>query len=334
MTEEIATNARARSVLEWFTRREALTEARSDPRVLDVVQRGLFARAHGALKAAERVAPVHETTVPYEEVGDDATRALLALSMLSDAAAWALAAAHPEQPISVAQAWSAADSAELAKAAGGDEELARVRRVLHEDDAVVRSTRPGAELTADLQLARRFVNALVDRLERRANRVARVVLERWMRVGGALAALTAALFLANAAIEARRPDLVPNAHWTASSNEGGWSATGVGTNGPHGSANVFFHTQPESNPWLEFDLGSMKTISRVLIENRTDCCQERAVPLILETSNDRRTWTEAARQTDQFTTWEKKFRPALHGRYVRARVPRLSALHLAQFEIH
>ena len=89
---------------------------------------------------------------------------------------------------------------------------------------------------------------------------------------------------------------------------------------------LFFHTNRENNPWLEYDLGKPKVIHRIEIKNRPDCCEERAVPLIVETSNDRTTWTELVRRDEVFTTWTVEF-PKRTARYVRFRVPRVTELH-------
>jgi len=99
-----------------------------------------------------------------------------------------------------------------------------------------------------------------------------------------------------------------------------------------GSNTHFFSTQAEDSPWIEFDLGSIASISYVRVINRLDCCQERAVPLVIEVADQRRTWSEVARREESFVLWSATFRrrPA---RYVRLRVARPSILHLSYVEI-
>ncbi|HEX2657290.1 MAG TPA: discoidin domain-containing protein, partial [Polyangia bacterium] len=71
--------------------------------------------------------------------------------------------------------------------------------------------------------------------------------------------------------------------------------------------NIFFHTLEEESPWVEFDLGSRKAFTRLTVKNRSDCCPDRAVPLIFEVSDDRVTWREVVRRTETFSTWKASF---------------------------
>jgi hypothetical protein len=88
-----------------------------------------------------------------------------------------------------------------------------------------------------------------------------------------------------------------------------------------------FHTDPQDNPWIEFDLGKPTGVHRIDVENRDDCCQDRAIPLVVELSNDRTSWKEVARRDKDFSTWVARF-PATRARYVRLRVPRSTTFHL------
>lgn len=320
-------------MLEWFTRNEALAHAQRGEGVFTAAQRVLFERARGAYLAAGQVSPADDRTTALEAVGDETARTLLALSILRDAAAWALAASQPSPPGSLADAWNAADPARLANAATDPESLCRARRVLLDEEALSRRARPSADLIADLAVTRRFVGALVVELEQRAHGVARARAERWIRSASVVGILVAALFALNAAMDAGRADLVAQAQWTASSNDLGWSASASGRGGARGVANVFFHTRDENNPWVEFDLGRTQGFSHVVIENRGDCCQERAIPLIIETSDDHRRWLEIARRTDGFATWDASFFLLLQARYVRLRVPRRTVFHLQSVDI-
>lgn len=51
-----------------------------------------------------------------------------------------------------------------------------------------------------------------------------------------------------------------------------------------------FHTAAEKNPWVTVDLGSVKDVQAVVIENRPN--EQRADGLILSVSDDGETWTE------------------------------------------
>jgi hypothetical protein len=92
---------------------------------------------------------------------------------------------------------------------------------------------------------------------------------------------------------------------------------------------MFFHTQEEEKPWIVLDMGAPQSFSRLEVVNREDCCADRAVPLVVEVSDDNQKWTEIARRTDQFREWETTFKPTT-ARYVRLRVDRRTSFHLVR----
>src|SRR4029078_11522553 len=95
---------------------------------------------------------------------------------------------------------------------------------------------------------------------------------------------------------------------------------------------LFVHTEEEAEPRIEMDLGSAHTVSGVFVKNRDDCCRDRAVPLVVELSTDRKTWRLIARRVDAFSTWTESF-SSVRARYVRLRVERKSVLHLEKVEV-
>jgi hypothetical protein len=99
-----------------------------------------------------------------------------------------------------------------------------------------------------------------------------------------------------------------------------------------GENNFFIHTQQENEPWLEIDLKSVQKFSSAHIVNRTDCCADRVVPLILEVSNDQKHWREVTRNTQPFRDWSPSFAP-VSARWLRLRVPRYSMLHLKRVRV-
>ncbi len=90
---------------------------------------------------------------------------------------------------------------------------------------------------------------------------------------------------------------------------------------------ILFHTREEESPWFEVDLEVPTTFSSVDVRNRSDCCQDRAIPLVLEMSDDRRSWTELARRDETFSLWSPAF-SSVTARYVRLRVLKRTYLHL------
>jgi len=98
------------------------------------------------------------------------------------------------------------------------------------------------------------------------------------------------------------------------------------------SPHFFFHTNEERKPWLELDLGSVQRVGGIRIENRSDCCRERAVPLVVETSTDQQKWQGVARHDEKFKTWRATFEP-VDARWVRVRVDGKSMLHLKSVRV-
>jgi hypothetical protein len=97
--------------------------------------------------------------------------------------------------------------------------------------------------------------------------------------------------------------------------------------------NIFFHTQEEDSPWVEYDLGAPQKLARVHVTNRDDCCGERATPLLVEVSDDDKTWRGVAKQTETFRDVDIKFTPVT-ARYLRLRVEKRTAMHLGGVSIH
>jgi hypothetical protein len=51
-----------------------------------------------------------------------------------------------------------------------------------------------------------------------------------------------------------------------------------------------FHTNAETSPWWQVDLGASCALDQIVIYNRLDCCSERAATLQILISNDGGTW--------------------------------------------
>ena len=119
---------------------------------------------------------------------------------------------------------------------------------------------------------------------------------------------------------------MPDTHRFRASS-GAWGFPSEGIVGDHGDRGLFFHTAEEQNPWVEIDLGSMREIERVRVENRDDTGTERCLPLVVELGDSERHFHEVARRTVAFDRWTAAFtkQPA---RYVRLSVPRKTLFHL------
>jgi|HubBroStandDraft_1064217.scaffolds.fasta_scaffold03588_7 F5/8 type C domain-containing protein len=243
---------------------------------------------------------------------------LAAMTLYREAAFWALTA-EQEGPIAqtMSEALGRASPNVAAEAGAAEKGLS---------DALTRSYVASADLNdaarvAEVGVLQRFLRRSIARLEGYEQDVRRSALRRWMRpiflAAGVLVAGAALLWVNHRDLAANRP-------WRASSTLPNCDLAFNTCQGE--SVNIFFHTLEEDSPWVEFDLGSVQSVSRVIVRNRQDCCAERAVPLAIEVSRDGTSYTEVARRQDPFTEWDAKFRP-VRARYVRAKALRRTILH-------
>lgn len=96
---------------------------------------------------------------------------------------------------------------------------------------------------------------------------------------------------------------------------------------------IAFHTNAEQSPWFQIDLGEPTAFSSATIVNRQDMALPLAVPLVVEVSDDGKSFREIARRDDVFSTWLATFPPQT-ARYLRLKVTRLSTLHLEAVQVH
>ncbi len=156
---------------------------------------------------------------------------------------------------------------------------------------------------------------------------------RWSRWGFAL-------LVAGGVTGAMTPTLTRLLHggpwqrykWTTSS---GVPSLGFGTSGllgAHGVRELVFHTATENRPWVSIDLLETRSVHVIEITNREDCCQDRAVPLVIEMAGDDKHFVEVARKKEVFTVWKAEF-PTRRARYVRMWVDAQTAFHLQEIVI-
>jgi len=296
---------------EWFLRSAALRQARAAAGGPTTLRARAQTQAQLLVEVAKRVGE------PIEPLPDGSVAAAQ-LSLYREAIYWALIAMRGDDasvPPDLSSAWADAPADSLAEAAGGAEAAEAIHASLVEPDR----TRTLQASDEDAARARAFADALVVRLDAPRRRIAWIVVQRRLRLGLVLVALLAAAY----GIRARSigPNLVEDRHFRLSSSYAGCSPDS-------GCDSIFFHTDEGDSPWIEFDLGAPKRVRRVEVKNRPDCCQDRAVPMVVEVSTDATHWTEVAKRDDEFMSWTAKF-PARTARYVRLRVTRHSTLHLA-----
>jgi hypothetical protein len=155
---------------------------------------------------------------------------------------------------------------------------------------------------------------------------------RLYRLSGVAMVALAIYALVSPAIErlTTKPELLTNRPFKLSSSFGACkpkehSCAGVTTD-------IFFHTNHDNTPWIEYDLGESKSFSRLYVKNRQDSQADRAVPLLAESSDDEKTWKEIVRRDQVFSEWSIGF-PTVTARYFRLRVDKPSWLHLEKVEL-
>lgn len=284
--------------VEWLWRGEAIRRASAGARPMEAAARESAGRARTLAGLAERhLAEREPWTDGADGTSDEAVG--VALTLYRDAAREAHRALG-------------ASPADDAPAAGGADGASDGRR--------------------ELEAARSSVGAMLDELARARGDLDPLRAQRFARVGGLLAALAALALAPKALWYATHPDRAPDARWTASSAAVGYEATGRGFAPPDFKIPVFFHTAVERSPWVSFDLDRVVDVRAVTVVNRGDCCDDRAVPMVAEVSEDNFTWREVGRRAETFKRWELRFEPVA-ARWVRLRATQTTHLHLESVAI-
>jgi hypothetical protein len=311
----------ATRVREWLLRGRALAQARSEQ---------LAARQRDALRAALQALELADRAVDLPEGYSAGPPFGATLTLYQDAVWWALSALAEggvEQPESLAQA-CARHTELLARLAGGEQALAQLRAQFLEPE---RHSFQALDQTSQLALAasaRGFASALIAHLGAPDERLSRIERQRWLRPLLLLAAAAGAALVVAFVLAPK--DVAAGKTWAASSSD--WDFERAGSMDKFGHEDLLFHTQSEHSPWLVIDLGAFERVRGIALENRGGCCQERAVPLIVELSIDGQSWQEVARRDKTFKSWETRFRPQ-SARFVRLRVPRKTVFHLRRVRV-
>jgi hypothetical protein len=308
-------------LVEWFWRGATLRKARAAFLELPVGERQALERALAATELADRsydpVDPLHA-----------GSSLALSISLYREAAYWGLRAqSEAYRGDTLAAVFDSVPPELLAFFAGGPDEVAGVRLALVERSFIETAALAPELLARDALRARGFAHALVDTKSAPSRRVGAVLLQRAARVLGLALLLVAVVAVSWSSLAGRRrgPDLAAGKPWKASSESdhckpAEHSCAGIRTD-------MFFTTVEEEEPWLEIDLGRNTAFNEVDVTNRTDCCPDRAVPLVIEVSRDRKKWREVSRRNDTFSAWETVFKRQ-NARYVRLRVLRRTIFHL------
>jgi hypothetical protein len=313
-----------RRVVDWHLCRPQIEEARSAAQMTER-EASYVRRAKSALSAGNHLLEAPERT------GEGLAGAHAGVLYL-ESIYWTLSSSHtdltrPELEPLWTEARSLVDEVGLST-----EQLTDVKRF-------VAMQRPALELP---ELAERDQEAAAMLLRQVASRTLevrckkkrayeRTLLKRAMRIALSVA-VVAGLILGATALMPEKRNIAAGKPWTTSSklydchpqkNECG----GVETK-------MFFCTREEPNPWFQYDLGSKTRFSSMTIVNRQDGgVQGRASPLVVEASDDGKTFREVIRRGEEFSTWKPKF-ASQEARYVRLRVAKKSFLHLEAVRVH
>ena len=254
-----------------------------------------------------------------------------ALAVYGQGLFWALTTEAPDKlPANLDQAWTAA-APDLLAAAADEAGIGRARAALALSP-LRRAEMTDAEQEVELGAVRVVLRGLIRALERRRPARTRINLQRWVRLGlvAALVAVAAVLAIAAVSRLLAGPDLAAGKPWTASSVEPECDLSLGICQGR--AVDLIVYTRQEESPWVRIDLGKPRRFSSVTVTNRRDCCQDSAVPLILEVGSDDVHFRPVAERRTTFTEWTAKFSQVI-ARYVRARVPRNTVLHLARIQV-
>ncbi len=178
-----------------------------------------------------------------------------------------------------------------------------------------------------------LVMRLAEPLEFEANRLGRALFARWSRVFVVGVALAVGLGFfgkwLNAKLEG--PNLALHCAVTTSSQYPGQGVdhTLLVDGDPD---TLGFHTNDGGQQWVVIDLGKVRKFHKIVVYNRSDGYEERAVPLKVEVSKDNINYAQIAERKKTFDKWTVK---GLHaeGRYVRLKNTPPNFFHLAEVEI-
>jgi F5/8 type C domain len=320
-------------IVEWFWRGRALAQCRESAARLGEPDRVLVQRA----KVSADIAGIARIPAEPLEVSTEG----IACELYRQSAYWASAAlafAGPGEAAAPSELESVSarlDESLVRQATGGSRErFERLQSALVRGSFIYFADLQPAEQTALCLELRGLSEALLEKLDERGRAVNQIRAQRLWRLGLVLALvlgiITGSVWLRE--IQEQQSDLTLGNPWRASSQfETGGCTTPEQECSENGG--YFFHTAEERNPWVEFDLASEHPISAVQVDNRRDCCTDRAVPLVVEVSRDRKTWQLVARRDDVFSTWRARF-PTVTARWVRLRVfNQTTYLHLARVRI-
>ena len=179
-----------------------------------------------------------------------------------------------------------------------------------------------------------LVMRLAEPLEFEAHRLGRALFARWSRVLVVTLLLVAGLGFGGRWLVKKlgKPNLALRAAVTVSSQ-----FPGQGTDHTllvdGDTDNLGFHTQDGGQQWVLIDLGKVKKLDKIVVYNRSDGYEERAVPIKIEISSDNQSWKQIAERKESFDKWTVKGLRA-EGRFLRLKNTPPNFFPLAEVEAY
>jgi hypothetical protein len=204
---------------------------------------------------------------------------------------------------------------------------ASTAQMLLASDSVTIGRLTEEERGAQARWARVLLHEVLDIVNAKQERRARVLAQRISRTGlfvMLLLGLGAGTMILASRLT-RPQNLLEHSTHHASSAYPGFSLESGMCDGKQ--THLLFHTTQEDNPFVEFDMGKVQHLRHVQIVNRQDCCDERALPLVIETSVDGKRFQEVLRKTTPFKKLDADIRP-VSARFLKIRALKKTWLHL------
>jgi len=315
-------SARSRR-LDWLLGGSEVARAEAGAQRLSREQRERLRRAKLAFEMGELA------LAPGSVVRAGSTAAIAA-NLFRQATYWALLSQQNDtaRP-SPAEAWAGAAPTLVETLRLSEAESAQIASAMGSTFVELGEGAPEMQ-TANAELLRRVARQVVGQAQAPIWQLEWAKLKRFARVSF-LAVLVLGVVGTALTVALRKPDLAAGKPWRTSSV--GYACHPERSDCGGAVTDIFFHTRTENNPWFEYDFGTPLAFSSLTIKNRSDFGPERAVPLVVEVSNDDQSFREIARRDDVFSTWRPSF-PTERARYLRLRVPRESILHLEAVRVH
>ena len=307
-------------VVDWLLARTELAQARAAAAQFSPEQREFLRRAKLALELGELAFAPGNTV----RAGSPAP---LATNLFRQAVYWALLSQRPKgEPISPEQLWSETDRSVLQSVAGNDGEYAYLSVVMRSTFVELAEGTEEAQRAGAAQL-RNVARRVVTNAQRVIWRLEWAKVKRALRVGLVILIPVAVVL----ALWPEKRDLAKGVPWHTSTNSAECHPDKHECGGAQ--TDILFHTALEKDPWFEYDFGAPIAFSSLTIKNRSDYGPERAVPLVVEVSNDDKSFTQIAKREAVFDVWKPSF-TTQHARYLRLRIARDSMLHLEAIKVH